>query len=129
MSRAAQLTRPSFFKRWAHRLDFLKRESDARAWRLGEVIAALAQMPPAEAAARPLLLLDDPVEAGFLKKAMALRALPRVEPRVLRTVDEIVALDGELDGGDRPLLIAGPLFARHHMVLIDRFGRDRFTVL
>ncbi|MCG8356220.1 MAG: hypothetical protein MI920_11650 [Kiloniellales bacterium] len=117
------------FARWAYRLDFLKREIEARARQLRMVTDSLARLPEADPAMKPTVLIDGEAEAAFLARAMRFGLLPKLDLRRLQTADDIEAFSRDVGTRDRPLYVAGSLFARHYTLFIETFGRERLTVL
>ena len=121
---------PGFFKRWGWRLDFLMRESNARAARLEEIIDVLGRLKMSGETDRhlPVLLIDAEAEANFIRRAVRAKLIPSVEVRIVVSAADIDALESSLTKKNQ-LFVAGSLFARHHMLWIEKFGRETLEII
>lgn len=121
---------PGFFKRWRWRLDFLMRESNARAERLEEILDVLGRLNNSDQTENhlPVLMIDAEAEANFIRRAVRAKLIPPVDVRIVISASDIEALDTSLTK-KKQVFVAGSLFARHHMLWIEKFGRESLEII
>ena len=93
-----------------------------------QIVDALSQIRKPGRDDRPIVFIDGDAEIKFLSWATKTGLLCKIELRHIEHASEINAIDPALFGGRR-VFIAGSLFARHHMLWLERFDRERITVI
>ncbi len=110
----------AFIARWRYRLHYLRLETRARLDTLRELGSALAMRSAPTAEGQPLVLVGDRPSAVYVRLIALSPRVPRLEVRVVE--DGPALVDALTEAGRRPVVIAGDLYARHH-VRIAATGR------
>lgn len=103
----------TFIARWRYRLHYLRLETRARLDTLQELGSALAMRSAPAAEGQPLVLVGDRPSAVYVRLIALSPRVPRLDIRVVE--DGLALADALTEAGKRPVVIAGDLYARHHV--------------